>query len=87
MQEEEDEDDELETTETELEQAGSVKYIQLTSLDVELEKAASDGKHTLIFDKSGQAETYFMYKCKCRELHKDLVKIKMGQALLKNVVE
>ena len=64
-----------------------IRSIQIEELEAEIENAKRTDKNLLIFDKEKQSERYFMAKTVCKQLHKDLVKVKTGQALLKNIHE
>ena len=48
----------------------SIKTIKLTQLAKESEDNTKNGKYSIFFDKSGNAEVFFRYKATLAEAHK-----------------
>lgn len=63
------------------------KSIDLKRLDIEIQLARDRNQYCLIFDKSGQAATFFSYKANLKDFAKEVVANKIGKKLKKDSIE
>jgi hypothetical protein len=50
-------------------------------------ETAKADKYLLLFDKSDSAGTFFSYKATCKEMHKDLIAVKLGSKKKADILE